>query len=196
MKKRYRAYIDYEVEIKEKIQVPDSEEISPGKLDKMRQIMDAFIQHPDIMCEYQKIRFYESMMLLYSPNHEIKKLLNIKTVDKIFDETMISIGRHLPPETAAYLISLFCTLEGHEYEGTLKDLDREFNLILNLLGELIPIGVSFEEAGDRIKVAGGKPVENAGIRAGELVIGQMLPNGEILLLQGLGIQSCGFSGDK
>jgi hypothetical protein len=140
MKKRYRVIIDYEVDINEKVRVPDSEEIRAENLEKMKEIIDAFIDHPDIMNEYHKLRFFECVMVP-DVSADMGELFQVKT----FDAIMNSLGQHLPRETASYLISLFCCSSGNEYEGTDEDLSIEFDLILSLLGELVPFRASFKE---------------------------------------------------
>jgi hypothetical protein len=117
------------------------------------------------MNEYHKLRFFECGMVP-DVSADIGELFRVKT----FDAIMNSLGQHLPRETASYLISLFCCSSGNEYEGTDEDLSIEFDLILNLLGELVPFRASFKEIGDEPEMDVHK--ENGRIMPVVVIVGQ------------------------
>ncbi|NIM11486.1 MAG: hypothetical protein GTO45_16320 [Candidatus Aminicenantes bacterium] len=188
MKKKFWVTLEYEAEINENVRVPDSEEIRPENLEKIQQIIDALQSHQDYLNDYYKIK----MSIAIRNGHVYFDQFGQFIQEKNEEEIWSSLAQHLQTETASYLLCL--TGNANYDKNEANEIERERSFFIDQIGPLIGVNAWFKEIGVDIK--NNEPWENEGIMAGVLVIGQLLPNGEIVPLQGLRLQPCGFIQEK
>lgn len=186
MKKRFQVTLYYEVDIDEKIRF--SREVRQESLEKMQDILDALLSHQDILFEYYKACISTAIRDGHMYFGNFGQFIQVKEDNEIYS----SLAENLPPELASYSRRLlWLTKVDDDIEN---DLEEERGLFFDHIGELIGVNASVKMIGYEDDAEA--PEERECMKAGVLVIGQLLSNGEIVPLQGLRLQPCGFIREK
>jgi len=146
MKKTYRLTLDYEIEINDRVVVPEEEGAYTFEMrEKTQFILDALQRHPDVLHETIKHRIYWSFLDCDAGNNDLRDIIGLK--DEI--EINSRLVPDIPVSAMQYYLAIFCGNE--EFQEVIPeevDCDGRW-LFVSQFGDFVPLRGSFEEIGHK-----------------------------------------------
>jgi hypothetical protein len=139
---RRRKMDDIEYNFILKLSFPKDVKINVGKNTKraeyIREIIDYFLSHPELLFESRKFYVYDYLDNLIGLDEELKQS-NIKNESDI----ILSAVREISPEAASFLLKVF--YDNTQDNKTQDEYENDFALIVKILSNMKIIGTNFIE---------------------------------------------------